>query len=666
MSQAIDSSPVERGRAALARHEWREAFDLLTQADGRGELSGESLELLAQASWWVGRLPDAIDARERAYAAAVGAGDNRAAAAEAILLARDNSFRMNNSAAGSWLNRATRQLEGQPESAATGWLAAIRALIVGQTNELDQALEYATSAWEIGKRVSDHNLETFALACRGLNLVYLGRVDEGIEALDEAAIVATGGTVDPVTAGGVSCTAISACASLGDWSRAAQWTAAQDRWCSREHINGFPGMCRLYRAEAKRFHGAWLEAEAEARRASDELMGFIPAAVGTALYEIGLIRLRRGDLPAAAEALVRAHALNRDPEPALSLVRLAEGDVRAAAESIRRALEEPPATRAWTAPPASAINRVTLLPAQVEIALAAGDVPLARAAADELAGLGERYKSTAIRADVTLALGAVLAAEGDRAAAAAALRTAIDLWTQVDAPYEAARSRSVLAGVYAADGARDRGLMELQAARTTFERLGAALDLRRADEQLAALTTGDSARPSTSDTERAIRTFVFTDIVDSTKFAELLGDQAWHDLLRWHDGALRSIVAEHRGDEIKTVGDGFFLAFNSSEQAIDAAIAIQRRLASQRQTNGFAPAVRIGIHRAEADRAGLDYIGTGDNTAARVGGQAGGGEILVSASTLQGLRRPLAELGRRIADLKGLAAPVEVVSIDWR
>ena len=96
----------------------------------------------------------------------------------------------------------------------------------------------------------------------------------------------------------------------------------------------FPGMCRLFRSDVKRLHGAWPEAEAEARLASVELHGFIPAAAGLALYQVGEIKLRRGDLPAAEEALLGAHGLGQDTEPALSLLRLAQGKVAAAAESI--------------------------------------------------------------------------------------------------------------------------------------------------------------------------------------------------------------------------------------------------------------------------------------------------------------------------------------------
>src|SRR5213593_995025 len=82
-----------------------------------------------------------------------------------------------------------------------------------------------------------------------------------------------------------------ACAGIGDVRRALEWTEAQDRWCRRERINGYPGMCRLFRSDVKRLHGAWPEAEAEARQASAELQGFLPGAAGVALYQIGEIRL---------------------------------------------------------------------------------------------------------------------------------------------------------------------------------------------------------------------------------------------------------------------------------------------------------------------------------------------------------------------------------------
>jgi hypothetical protein len=164
MSQLLDSSLAEKARAAINRHEWRTAFDLMSQADTSGELSAEELELLAQASWWVGRLPAAIEARERAYAAAMKAGDFATATVAAIELGRDNFFRNAQAMGKAWLNRAERMLEGAPENPAHGWLEATRALAVGQANQLDDALGHATRAYEIGRRFGDRDLEMFALS----------------------------------------------------------------------------------------------------------------------------------------------------------------------------------------------------------------------------------------------------------------------------------------------------------------------------------------------------------------------------------------------------------------------------------------------------------------------------------------------------------------------
>jgi class 3 adenylate cyclase len=182
---------------------------------------------------------------------------------------------------------------------------------------------------------------------------------------------------------------------------------------------------------------------------------------------------------------------------------------------------------------------------------------------------------------------------------------------------------------------------------------------------LAELAGGADATPLGMATARTERVFMFTDIVDSTRLAETLGDEAWDGIIRIHDRTLRTAVAEQGGDEVKATGDGFFLAFGDADQAIEAAVTIQRRLAEQRRAQGFALAVRIGIHGAIANRVGLDYVGTGVNQASRIGAAADGGEILVSASTLAHARHAFAEGARRTVKLKGLSAPVEVVSIDW-
>jgi class 3 adenylate cyclase len=305
-----------------------------------------------------------------------------------------------------------------------------------------------------------------------------------------------------------------------------------------------------------------------------------------------------------------------------------------------------------------------MLPAQVEIALAAADLPTARGAADALKELAERFQIKVVSARAATAEGAVRLAEGDVAGALRELRAAVASWREHDAPWDTARARALLGRALIADGAADAGARELQAAREVFERLDAQPDLRSVDELLAGLGN-EAGRRSDAAPTRALRAFVFTDIVDSTRLAESVGDERWHRVLRWHDRIVRTLVSEHAGEEVKRTGDGFFLAFDDPDRAIEFALALQRHLADPPADLGAAVAVRVGIHRSEANRSGLDYVGSGVNLAARLAGAAAAGEILVSHATLDAGRRQHQETGRRIVELKGLATPVEAVSIAW-
>jgi adenylate cyclase len=163
---------------------------------------------------------------------------------------------------------------------------------------------------------------------------------------------------------------------------------------------------------------------------------------------------------------------------------------------------------------------------------------------------------------------------------------------------------------------------------------------------------------------RVLKTFMFTDIVKSTNLAEAMGDEAWLELLRWHDEILRSVFAAHKGEEVTTTGDGFFVGFDSPEAAVACAVAIQRRLADHRKQHGFAPQVRIGLHASGAAQVEKNFRGKGVHEAARIAGLADGGEIVASRATVgTGSQYPVTE--PRTVTLKGLSEPVEVVSIAW-
>jgi class 3 adenylate cyclase len=163
---------------------------------------------------------------------------------------------------------------------------------------------------------------------------------------------------------------------------------------------------------------------------------------------------------------------------------------------------------------------------------------------------------------------------------------------------------------------------------------------------------------------RIMATFMFTDIVQSTNLIEAIGDEAWESVLRWHNEALRALFNAHRGEEIDNPGDGFFVSFESPDAALACAVAIQRKLTEHRQTAGFAPQVRIGLHASSASVVGKSLAGKGVHEAARIAAQAEGGEILASADTVAGT--PYTASSPRTLTLKGITEPIDVVHVDWK
>ena len=330
---------------------------------------------------------------------------------------------------------------------------------------------------------------------------------------------------------------------------------------------------------------------------------------------------------------------------------LAQGKIDAASSGMRRGLADPHFDR---------LGRCRLLPTEVEIALALGDVERARAAVVELEQTAAEYDSPPLRASALCGRGALQLAEGDTPGAIAAFQQSWRLWNAADLPYEAARARTALGTALRADGDEQSARMELEAARSAFERLGAMVDLARVTELLG---DGGNGGVRVAPGERITATFMFTDIVGSTNLVEALGDAAWNDLIAWHDQTLRGLVASHHGEIVKHAGDGFVVTFDSAADGVECAVAIQHRLADHRRRNGFAPTVRIGLHHTEATRMGPDYAGLGVHVAARVGALAVGGEVLVTGDVLAAAptRFPVSE--PRTVTLKGVAEPVDVVTV---
>jgi class 3 adenylate cyclase len=639
---------LEQARNALAGKEWQVAYEALGELDRTENLDADELNGYADAAWWTGRMDESIEARTRAYAARLERGEQRAAAMSALHLARDHELKRSG-LQGAWLARAERLLAEEDDSPERGYLERMRSRLALAAGDFDSAIAHAERTVELGSRFQEPNLMALGLHDKGTALVRQGDWETGLALIDEATVGAVSGELNPYATGIIYCGVIASSFDVADLARAGNWTEAATRWCERQSISGFPGVCRVNRAEVMRLRGTWPEAEEEIRTAVAELGEFAPSVAASAFYELGELQLRMGDFAAAEEAFRQAHGLGVEPQPGLALLRLANGDVESARRGLKRALSDEARNR---------LSRARLLPASVEISLAAGEVDEARAASEELAEIAEDYGTTALAAHAAAAAGAVALAEKEADAALGHLRRAIRLYQEVEIPYEGARARLLTAEAYRLDGDADAADLELRAAAATFDRLGAVRDVRRTAEALGRLAAAAGG-------ERAGRTFLYTDICDSTPLVEAIGDKAWVGLVGWHDRTLRELFGQYGGEEVGHAGDGFFVAFPDPTSALECAAAVQRRLAAHRRTNGFAPEVRIGVHAAEASRSAAGYSGKGVHEAARVGALGGPGEIYASLATAR-LGDGLGYSEPKTVTLKGISEPLEVVTIDWR
>jgi DNA-binding CsgD family transcriptional regulator len=463
-----------QAREAFERRDWALAFDRLRSA---GDLGAEDTMALATAAYLIGDTDEAVRALQAGYQDRIRNGDPLGAVRFAFWLGMVLNIRGEMTVGGGWVARAQRLLETEPDDIVErGYLLIHEFFQHLGRGDLARAGETAARVVETGRRFHDPDLVAQGLNCQGRILIYAGQVPEGLVLLDEAMIGISAGEVSSIIAGMVYCSMIEACQEVSDFSRAASWTSALTRWTEAQPgLVPYTGQCSLHRGQIMRLRGAYDEALAEYALAQRryQLEGTTaPAAL--ALTERGDVLRIRGKLDEAEESYRQAAELGYEPQPGLALSWLARGRTPAAVSAMRRLLAEAQGL----------VRRSRMLPAGVDVMVAAGFLEEARRCADELSGIASTFGNPALRAIAAYAAATVELASSETENALGHSRESHRIWSEVGSPYEAARARVLIARALRELDDEDSAAAELGAARRTFVELGATPAAEQVDRLL--------------------------------------------------------------------------------------------------------------------------------------------------------------------------------------
>jgi DNA-binding NarL/FixJ family response regulator len=315
----------------------------------------------------------------------------------------------------------------------------------------------------LAERHDDRELDANASLGLGKSLLELGAVAEAFASYDRAMRAGAAGEAGPMTTGVICCAVISDAIMAYDLERAERWTDVLDRWCrAQPSLVTFSGQRHALQAALQLVRGEWDDAAASLEHALARFRAGDYRANYGAPYYSGELRRLRGAFHSAEEAYRRAAESGWEPQPGLALLHLAAGRTQRAQSEVRR-----------NAAGDDRFTRRYVLPAVVEIEVAAGDLEAGRRAVEELREARAAMPTPMLDAVLAAAEARVRLAEGDAPGALADARDASARFQAVGAPYERARSRVLAGRALRALGEQAAADAELLGAREVFVALGA-------------------------------------------------------------------------------------------------------------------------------------------------------------------------------------------------
>jgi hypothetical protein len=311
---------------------------------GRVVKLGEALERRAEATYRAVDYRGAVDLYEEAFRAYRDNDDRLGAGRVARVMAWFHGTVYGDWAVSSgWMARARTLLdEAGDDSPEHGWVLIMRAMPDG-----DPAVQeaFCREAWALGRRHGDVDLEFEAEGYVGLMLVQAGRVEEGLQLMDEAlAAICSGEVRDIYVIEGTICGLFLACERANDLVRAEQWLRTVEDVLKRPHMLGVSAFCRAHYGGILTAAGRWVEAEAELTGAAHLLEASWTGMRGAALVRLADLRVRQGRIEEAEELLDGLEQRSDALRP-LAAIHLARGNV-----AVARDLLAPPLGHAAPSP----------------------------------------------------------------------------------------------------------------------------------------------------------------------------------------------------------------------------------------------------------------------------------------------------------------------------
>ena len=571
-----------RARRCVAQGAWREAHAALVEAGAEAPLSPAERQTLAEAARWSGHFDELVPLLEDAAKAWFDADEPVRAALVSLQLAGVVLDRSHAALAKSYVRQAERRLPPAPPDSGLALVAhsrlrQMRARLCWFEADWEGALALAHESLALALRAEDPDAEALAAMDVALTLLALERFVEAPPFLDEVGAHVTAGNLGPYAAGMVQCGLIISWQALGRPERALEWSQVSNRWADASGVAFFLSLCRVHCGELQGLRGELAHAEADLALGAEELARAKSFLAGSALRELGTVRLRRGDFVGAEAAFARALQLGTDPQPGYALLRAARGEPLPARRDLERFLSsEGHGQRNLL----DRQNLLGVLGAHVRLACVTGALDAARASLARMQSIAAATASPTHRAHVDTAHGELALAAGEPAEALARFAAAWRAWTDLGAPFEAAALRARLAEALLSEGDATRARLELQGAAERFGALGAAHELALVLRRIESLPA--SAPP------RVAPVRVSASIARAPELEALLGPAAWRTLVTWLDRQLLACLAAH-GARLVDTSARWTAEFESRTAAETCAAALQTALRDHRTQHGFAP-----------------------------------------------------------------------------